>query len=88
MKKHIKKHIKKAYKRFRASKYFAAFVAIAAIVFIIYILLPFPNDNKQTVVQNIKNLEIPYSPYDEQVVEHKAYTLGYNEANEQPNWVA
>lgn len=88
MKKHIKKQIKKAYKRFRASKYFAAFVAIAAIVFIIYVLLPFPNDNKRAVEQNIKNLEIPYSPYDEQVVEHKGYTLGYNEENEQPNWVA
>ncbi len=33
------------------------------------------------------SLEIPISPYNDQIVRHTAYTLGYSEANEQARWV-
>ncbi len=38
--------------------------------------------------QNLKHLEIPKLKEYEQIIEHTGYTLSYNEAYEQANWVA
>jgi len=34
------------------------------------------------------DLEIPVSPFNDEIVRHSAYTLGYSEAHEQARWVA
>lgn len=88
MKKNVKRTAKKAYKRIRTSKYFGSLIAIVVIAFVIYVLIPPHEENNAYSPISIDKLEIPLSPYDEQVVEHKAYTLGYNEDAEQANWVA
>lgn len=90
IKKEAKKQVKKAYKRVRASKYFPLIVGILILAFAIYILIP-EKETKPTVpeIENgVIHYELPKSNYDEEIIRHKAYTLGYNENTEQPNWVA
>ena len=90
IKKEANKQAKKAYRKIRKTKYFPIIVALLVLAFIIYVIIPEKPKNKTPKFQDesIIHYEIPKTDFDEEVISHKAYTLGYNEETEQPNWVA
>ena len=90
IKKEANKQAKKAYRKIRKTKYFPIIVAVLVLAFIIYVIIPEKPKNKTPKFQDesIIHYEIPKTDFDEEVISHKAYTLGYNEETEQPNWVA
>lgn len=86
----VDKQVKKSYKRFKSSRFFIPVVVVLVIAFAVYVFIP-EHDNADLVSPALDGdirYAIPSSPYKEQRVDHKAYSLGYNEDTEQPNWVA
>ena len=63
---------------------------ILALVVTVFILTPVENPLKtQLVFDSVSGeLAIPAYSKDDIIVQHTGYTLSYNEAHEQPNWVA
>lgn len=86
----VDKQVKKSFKRFKSSRFFIPVLAVLIIAFAVYVFIPEKNrdtGNAELVDADIR-YAIPSSPYKEQRVDHMAYSLGYNESTEQPNWVA
>jgi endonuclease G, mitochondrial len=72
----------------RNSKTGIALLLLALILLLLILLLRSRNQTTKAPVVTAGRLEIPALNSSDQIVEHTAYTLQYNEPNEQPDWVA